>query len=301
MKKLPILIVIAGPTAVGKTAFSIDLALALDSEIISADSRQFYKEMHIGTAKPSLSEMKGVIHHYIGFLSVGDYYSAGMFELDVLQKLDVLFEKHPYVILTGGSGLYIKAVCEGMNEIPDPDLAIRAQLYEELENKGLDALVVELAEKDPVYCQTADLNNPQRVIRALEVIRDTGRPYSAYRSDKTVQRPFRLLKIGLDREREELYHRINVRVDQMIAAGLLEEAKGLWPLKHLNALQTVGYRELFAYLDGLCDFEEAIRLMKRNSRRYAKRQLTWFKADPEMHWFHPDQITEAKQWIEQQL
>ncbi|MCC5932465.1 MAG: tRNA (adenosine(37)-N6)-dimethylallyltransferase MiaA [Cyclobacteriaceae bacterium] len=301
MEKLPTLIVIAGPTAVGKTAFSIDLALALGSEIISADSRQFYKEMHIGTAKPVQNEMKGVAHHFIGFISVQDYYSAGMFELDVLRKLDVLFEKHPLVILTGGSGLYIKAVCKGMNEIPNPDLSIREQLYLELENKGLDVLRAELSEKDPVYCQSADLNNPQRIIRALEVIRDTGKPYSAYRSDKSVKRPFRILKIGLDRDREELYQRINDRVDQMMKGGLLEEAKSLWFLKHLNALQTVGYRELFAYLDGQSDFEEAIRLLKRNSRRYAKRQLTWFKADPEMQWFHPDQLAEAKQWIEQQL
>ncbi|MGF1638003.1 MAG: tRNA (adenosine(37)-N6)-dimethylallyltransferase MiaA [Cyclobacteriaceae bacterium] len=294
------LIVISGPTAVGKTTFSVELAKRLKCQVISADSRQFFKEMKIGTARPSEEELQGVPHHFLGFLSVQDYYSAGMFELDVLRLLERLFKVNDYVIMVGGSGLYIQAVCQGMNEIPDVDLSFREQLYQELAISGLDPLVAELERKDPKYAQLTDLKNTQRVIRALEVIRATGQCYSSFRNDQPVNRPFNIIKLGIERNREELYERINLRVDQMISQGLFEEAKTLYTYKHLNSLLTVGYKEIFAYLDGNYSKEDAIRVLKRNSRRYAKRQITWFKKDAETKWFHPDHVEQAIQYINYQ-
>lgn len=295
--KKPLLVVIAGPTAVGKTALCVRLAKALHCDILSADSRQFYKKMAIGTAKPTREEMDGVAHHFIDFLEPEDYYSAGRFEVDVLAKLKDIFVEKQVSILTGGSGLYIQAVCDGMDFFPAPDLAMRDKLYQELDQHGVEPLAEELKMKDPEYFNEVDVENPQRIIRALEICRSTGQPFSQFRKKAMDQRPFSILKIGLERPREELYDRINTRVDMMMEAGLLEEAKSLYPIKALNALQTVGYRELFDYLSSVHDLEEAVRLIKRNTRRYAKRQLTWFKRDEAMTWFSPDDEHEILTFI----
>lgn len=286
------LIVVAGPTAVGKTQLCIKLAKKLQCEIISADSRQFFKELSIGTAKPSSAEMCGVTHHFIDFLSIHQEFSAGMFELSNMDILQKLYAKNEFVIMTGGSGLYIQAVCEGMNSIPAVDPRFRTELYEELERHGLPLLLEELKLKDPEYFGRVDTNNPQRIIRALEICRGSGMPYSVFRKDRKSTRDFKIIKIGLNRDRDELFERINQRMDEMIAAGLFEEAKTNYPHRNLNALKTVGYKEIFAYFDGEYDMQEAIRLLKRNTRRYAKRQLTWFQKDPEFIWFHPDQYHE---------
>lgn len=298
MNSDPQVIVIAGPTAVGKTDLCIRLAKKLDCEIISADSRQFFKELSIGTAKPSVAEMKGVKHHFIDFISIKEEFSAGKFEIATLELLPKVFKKNQRVIITGGSGLYIQAVCQGMNDIPLIDMKFREELYEELAAHGLDPLLEELNIKDPLYYEKVDKNNPQRIIRALEVCRGTGEPYSHFRTDVKMERNFHQIKIGLNREREELFDRINLRVDQMIADGLVDEVKGLLDYRSVNALKTVGYKEIFAYLDGDYDLKEAIRLLKRNTRRYAKRQLTWFKKDEEYAWFHPDEFYELLNFIE---
>ena len=282
----PQLISIVGPTAVGKTAFGIDLAKEFNTEIISADSRQFYREMEIGTAKPTDLELETVKHHFINSHSVKEYYSAGAFERDVLNKLEESFKSSDTMLMVGGSGLYIKAVCEGFDEIPKVDDSIREKLNGQLKEDGLDSLLQELEAKDPLFFDQVDRQNHQRVIRALEVIRSTGKTFMEFRQKKpTVKRPFENRKIGLEMEREKLYERIDSRMDRMIEAGLFEEAENLYPHRHLNALQTVGYREIFDLMDGKYDREEAVRLLKRNSRRYAKRQMTWFKADPEIKWF----------------
>ena len=291
------LIVIAGPTAVGKTDFCIKIAKKLQCEIISADSRQFYKELSIGTAKPSKQEMKGVKHHFIDFISVDQEFSAGKFELEVLRLLPELHNKNHLALLTGGSGLYIQAVCKGMNDIPEVDAKFREELYQELDVHGLQMLLEELRIKDPEYYRMVDQSNHQRIVRALEICRGTGLPYSSFRTDKHVTRDFDVIKIGLDRERGELFQRINQRVDTMFAGGLIDEVKNVLDRRHLNALKTVGYKEIFGLLDGEYDVEEATRLLKRNTRRYAKRQLTWFKKDPEFKWFHPDQMDEVLSYI----
>ncbi len=283
---VPCLITIVGPTAVGKTAKAIELAQALNSEIISADSRQFYQEMKIGTAKPSPEELQKVRHHFVDSHSIHDFYSAGDFERDTLALLNGLFKTNSKVIMVGGSGMYVKAVCEGFDEMPEIDTAVREELNKDFLENGLDELLVELRSSDPEFYEVVDKNNHQRVIRALEVIRSTNQPFSSFRNNKpSKSRPFKNVKIGLDLPREELYHRIDHRMDQMIIDGLFEEAEALYEHKTLNALQTVGYKEIFGFMDGEYDKEEAIRLLKRNSRRYAKRQLTWFKADPEIRWF----------------
>ena len=282
------LIVISGPTAVGKTELCVSLAKRLNCEIISADSRQFYRELNVGTAKPTSEEMQGVRHYFIDYIPVQKELSSGAFELEALDVISNIFENNDRTILAGGSGLYIQAVCDGMNDIPKVSLAYRDSLYKELEEHGLDPLLQELKTKDLVYYQAVDRSNPQRIIRALEVCRATGKPYSYFREDKKTQRPFHIIKVGLDREREDLFERINTRVDQMMQDGLLEEAKNLYRFRHLNALKTVGYKELFEYMDHQYDLSEAIRLIKRNTRRYAKRQLTWFKKDQEFTWFHPE-------------
>jgi tRNA dimethylallyltransferase len=295
------MIVVVGPTAVGKTNFCIRLAKKLDCEIISADSRQFYKDLSIGTAKPNTAEMSGVKHHFIDFLPIQEEFSAGKFEMAVLALLDKIFNKNNRVIMTGGSGLYIQAVCEGMNEIPHVDSLIRKSLYQELESHGLAPLVEELKVKDPVYFEQVDIRNTQRIIRALEICRGTGNPYSSFRTDQKTSRDFEMIKIGLERSREEIFGRIDNRMDEMIKNGLFEEAERFYSTKHLNALKTVGYREIFGYLDGAYDKNEAIRLLKRNSRRYAKRQLTWFKKDAEFNWFHPDDFDLIIHYITEKL
>ena len=282
------LIVIAGPTAVGKTSLCIQLAQKLNCEIISADSRQFFKELSIGTAKPTHQELKSVKQHFIDFISITEEFSAGRFELAALELMQKLFKSTDTVLMTGGSGLYIQAVCDGMNDIPDVDMKFRQELYEELDEHGLDALLEELKVKDPQYFEIVDRNNPQRIIRALEICRGIGEPYSGFRTDKRVERNFEIIKIGLELERSELFNRIDTRVDDMIENGLIEEAKNHYNYRHLNALKTVGYKEIFGFVEQKYDLDEAIRLIKRNTRRYAKRQLTWFKKDEDFRWFRPD-------------
>ena len=282
----PRLISIVGPTAIGKTAVGIGLAKGLNTEIISADSRQFYREMAIGTAKPTTKELELVPHHFINSHSIEEYYSAGAFEKDVLEKLEVLFRTKDNVLMVGGSGLYVKAVWEGFDEMPEVDDSIRVELNEQFKESGLGSLLDELLQKDPDYYEQVDRKNHQRVIRALEVIRSTGKTFMDFRQKKpTIDRPFENVKIGLEIDREMLNLRIDKRMDHMIASGLFKEAEDLYPQRHLNALQTVGYKEIFGYFDGKYDQEETIRLIKRNSRRYAKKQMTWFKADLEIEWF----------------
>ncbi|MGK7389034.1 MAG: tRNA (adenosine(37)-N6)-dimethylallyltransferase MiaA [Candidatus Cyclobacteriaceae bacterium M2_1C_046] len=285
------LIVIVGPTAVGKTRAAIALANHFDTEVISADSRQFYKEMTIGTAKPSPKERAAAKHHFIDFLPVTDKFNAGDFEREALAKLDAIFEKSSVAIVTGGSGLYVNALCYGFDDIPEVPVEIRDRLNSEFEEKGLVHLQEKLRMADPVYFDTVDRNNPQRLIRALEVYEHTNSPYSQFRKKELSDRNFMPIFIGLELPREELYERINQRVDNMIDEGLIEEVKSLLPFKEENALQTVGYQELFDYLDNKITLSEAIDLIKRNTRRYAKRQLTWFRRNENTFWYHPDDIS----------
>jgi len=296
-----LLVVIAGPTAVGKTPLCIELAQAFHTEIVSCDSRQFYKEMQIGTAVPGESELAVVKHHFIQHLSISDAYDVSTYEADALQVLDELFRKHEVVILTGGSGLYINAVCQGFDELPDPDPALRKELENTLKSQGLIVLQEQLKELDPDFYEIVDINNPKRLLRAVEVCLITGQPYSRLRKGQKKTRPFRVLKIALNRERKELFARIAERTGQMMEMGLLDEVAALQSLRHLNALKTVGYRELFEYLDGRCTLAQAIENIKTNTRRYAKRQLTWFKKDKDYHWFHPDQKKEIMYLVSSQL
>ncbi len=286
------LIVIVGPTGIGKTSLSIVLAQHLKTEIISADSRQFYHETEIGTAKPNAQELAAAPHHLINSLSIQDEYSVGDFEKEAISIISEIHQKHDSVVLVGGSGLYVDAVCYGLDQFPHIDPKYREQLNEEHAHTGLSTLQQELLDKDPEYHSIVDLKNPQRVIRALEVIRATGQTFTSFRKRSKVTRPFEILKIGLEMDRKKLYERIDLRMDLMIQAGLFEEAEKLYPFKELNALQTVGYQEIFGFLDGKYDKTEAIRLLKRNSRRYAKRQMTWFKKDENTHWFQPDHTEE---------
>jgi tRNA dimethylallyltransferase len=292
------LIVIAGPTAVGKTDLCVELAKHFEVPVISADSRQFFKEMSIGTAKPTIAEMQGVVHYFIDSHSIAEPFNAGAYSEEALKLIDHLFTEMDFLILTGGSGLYIKAVCEGFDEMPEIEEGTRNQLVSEYADKGLLPLLEELKMSDPVYYGQVDKANHQRILRALEVIRSTGVPFSFYRKSEKASRSFKTIKIGLERPREELYERINSRMDLMLEAGLEEEVKALLPYKNMNALQTVGYKEVFDFFDGIYDREEMIRLLKRNSRRYAKRQLTWFKKDKEYRWFNPVQKAEIIDFIE---
>ncbi|UYZ63728.1 tRNA (adenosine(37)-N6)-dimethylallyltransferase MiaA [Hymenobacter weizhouensis] len=289
----PTLLVISGPTAVGKTALCVRLAQELGTEVVSADSRQFYRELNIGTAKPTVEEMQGVPHHFINSHSIREEYNAGRFEQDALALLEKLFRRHRVVILTGGSGLYLQAVTEGFDEMPAAPPQFREQLHQELVAAGLEPLVAELARLDPVTHARIDRQNPQRVLRALEICRATGQQFSSFHQARpAAPRPFRIRKLALTRDRDELYQRIDQRMDLMLAQGLEAEARALLPYRQHNALQTVGYQELFDYFDGHYDYAEAVRLLKRNSRRYAKRQLTWLRRDPHYQWLHPGEMSE---------
>lgn len=291
------LIVVLGPTGVGKTALCIQLAQALNTEIISADARQCYQEISIGTAKPTMEELAAVKHHLVDFLPLDQPYSAGAFAKDALTILEQLFQHHQWVILTGGSGLYIKALCEGFDDMPPVDQSLRDQLNLQLKNEELASLVDLLRSHDPQYAEEVDLNNPQRVIRALEVCLTTGQSYSSIRKNNPKERPFKVIKVGLERDRAELYQRINQRVDQMIEVGLWEEAAKLYSRRELPALKTVGYQEVFDAISGQTNRETAIEMIKQNSRRYAKRQMTWFKKDTSIHWFHPEDLTGIQEYI----
>jgi len=288
MKTLAVLL---GPTGVGKTELSLSLAEALGSPIINADSRQIYREIPIGTAAPTAAEQARVPHFFVGTHSLEDDYNAGQYERDALALMDRLFASHDTLLMVGGAMMYIDAVCNGLDEIPAVSPALRQQLQEEYRQKGLGWLQEQVRECDPDYFGRADICNPQRLLHALEVTRQTGRPYSSFRTGKKKERPFRIVKIGLDRPREELYARINSRVDAMLAQGLLEEVRQVIPFREKNALQTVGYREMFKYLDGEWSLDEAADMVRQNSRHYAKRQLTWFKADEDVHWVHPEKTT----------
>ena len=278
------LIIILGPTAVGKTEYSLNLAERLQTEILSCDSRQMFREMKIGTAAPSEDELKRVPHHFIGNLSIHDYYSCGKYEIEALQKCEELFKKHDTLVMTGGSMLYIDAVCNGIDEMPDIDKELRNSLWERYEKEGIESLRQELKILDPEYAQKVDPKNGKRIIHALEICLQAGKPYSEIRKNQKKERPFEIQKIGIYREREELNHRINLRVDKMFEQGLYEEALGLYPFKHLNSLNTVGYKELFAHFDGQCSLEEAKEKIKTDTRRYAKKQMTWFKKDEDIKW-----------------
>jgi tRNA dimethylallyltransferase len=275
----PTLVVISGPTAVGKTEYTIQQALNYNTCILSADSRQFYREMKIGTAFPSQEEIAKVPHFFLGNKSIHDYYSVSKFEQDVLQLLPELFKKNNIVILTGGSGLYIDAVCKGIDDLPDPIQDIRDEINHLFQNEGIEALRSRLKILDPVFYEQVDLANHKRLMRGIEVSMQMGKPYSWFLTNSSKKRDFNIVKYCLNRPREILYDRINLRVDAMINEGLLDEVKSLYPFKHLNALNTVGYKELFDYLDGKISFENAIEDIKTHTRRYAKRQLTWFKRD----------------------
>ena len=291
------LIVITGPTAVGKTQLCLDIARHFDIPIINADSRQIYKELSIGTAKPSAEEQQLVKHYFVGTLSLQDYYSASLFETQVMDLLSTLFKTSDYALMAGGSMMYIDAVCDGIDDIPTIDDKTRATMKQRLADEGLPKLCEELQRLDPEYYEIVDRQNPKRVVHALEICTMTGRTYTSFRQRNKKQRPFRIVKIGLNREREELYKRINARVDMMMQQGLLKEAEALYPMRDQNALNTVGYKELFDYFDGRWPLDEAVERIKGNTRRYARKQLTWYKKDPQIRWFHPDQKKEIIDYI----
>jgi len=295
------LLVILGPTASGKTDLSIEIASHFETEIISSDSRQFYLEMKVGTSVPDDEQLRRIKHHFIRFISIKDYYNAFLYERDVLNILPSLFEKYPAVIMCGGSGLYIDAVCKGMDYIPDVDPTVREKYNKLFREEGIEGLRIALKIMDPDYYRIVDLKNPRRIVRALEICETAGRPYSSFLRKESPRRDFRIIKIGLERPRDELYRRINERVDLMMAGGLEEEAMSLNGFRHLNALQTVGYRELFDYFDGKIDLASAINLIKQNTRRYAKRQITWWAKEKDIKWFHPDAKEEIIKFLEDEL
>jgi len=290
-------VVIAGPTAVGKTDVAIQLAKEWKTEIISADSRQFYNEMSIGTAKPDLQQLSEVKHHFVGHLSIHDYYNVSRFENDALHILNTLFEQHNLVFMVGGSGLYIDAVCTGIDDFPDPEPEYRNYLKGVYQDDGIARLQEMLSELDPEYFATVDINNPNRLLRALEVCHSTGKKFSEQRLNSLKKRDFHIIRTGLNLPRPELFSRIELRVDQMIEKGLVEEVKSLMPYRHLNALNTVGYKEIFEYLDSKITFEQAILNIKTSTRRYAKRQLTWFNRTDEYTWFEPSQLNEITNYL----
>lgn len=295
------LIILLGPTGVGKTELSLRLAEHFNTPIISSDSRQLYRDLPIGTAAPTEQQLRRVKHYMVGTLSLTDYYSASQFEEEVIALLQTLHPHHPNVLMTGGSMMYIDAVCKGIDDMPTVTPDIRKAVYDQFEAEGLPPLLAELEKADPIHYNEVDRNNYKRVLHAVEICRQTRKPYSSFRTNRRKERPFRIIKIGLTREREELCNRINLRVDQMMADGLLEEARRVYPFKHLNALNTVGYKELFKYLDGEWTLDFAVEKIKRNSRVYARKQMTWFKRDPEITWFHPDDETGILQQIQTAL
>jgi tRNA dimethylallyltransferase len=291
------LIVVTGPTAIGKTGLAISLAKQLGTEIINADSRQIYREMVIGTAVPTKAQQADIRHHFINHKSIQEYYNASLFEREAIELLDKLFRHHDMVILTGGSGMYIDAVCNGIDDLPTIDPAVREKVRQEYHTEGLEGICTRLMKADPDYFQKVDVNNPQRLMKALEVIEMTGKPYSSYLTGKSKSRSFRTIKIGLDMPRPKLHENINKRVDAMMSDGLLEEVRLLYPFRHLNALNTVGYKELFDYLDSKWTLNEAIEKIKGHTRQYARRQLTWFRKDKEIRWFHPDEYDQMMDFI----
>ena len=299
MSSAKTLIVITGPTAVGKTALCLDIAQHFGIPIINADSRQIYKELKIGTASPTDEQLAKVKHYFVGSLSLNDYYSASLFEQQTMEILEREFAKSDYALMAGGSMMYIDAVCNGIDDIPTVDDHTREALKARLANEGLEPLVEELRQLDPEYYEIVDKQNPRRVVHGLEICLMTGKTYTSFRKREKKQRPFRIVKIGLNRDREELYNRINLRVDEMMDEGLLEEARNLYPMRHMNALNTVGYKEMFTYLDGTWTLEEAVERIKGNTRRYARKQLTWYKKDEQIRWFHPDQKEEIISYISQ--
>lgn len=295
------LIVLIGPTGVGKTELSLHIAEYFKTAIISSDSRQLYADLKIGTAAPTEEQLKRVPHHFVGTLKLTDYYSAAQYETEVLHLLSDLFKANDAVIMTGGSMMYVDAVCKGIDDIPTVDNETRELMKQRFEQEGLEPLCAELKLLDPEYYKIVDLKNPKRVIHALEICYMTGKTYTSFRTRNTKERPFRIIKIGLTREREELYNRINRRVDIMMEEGLLEEAKSVYPYKHLNSLNTVGYKEIFKYLDGEWELSFAVEKIKQNSRIYSRKQMTWFRRDTDIQWFHPEQEREILDYIKNQL
>lgn len=297
----PLLVVLLGPTGVGKTDLCIRLADTFHVPIINADSRQIFAEIPIGTAAPTKEQLARVKHYFVGTHHLQDYYSASMFEQDALNIIQNEFLSHPCALMSGGSMMYIDAVCNGIDDIPTVDDKTRTWMKRRLAEEGLPALVQELKELDPEHYAVVDKQNPRRVVHALEICHMTGKTYTSFRTNSKKERPFRILKIGLNRPREELYDRINRRVDMMMADGWLDEARSVYPLRHLNALNTVGYKELFLYFDGTWPLEEAVERIKGNTRRYMRKQLTWFKRDPEIHWFTPDETDEIVALVKAEL
>ena len=295
------LVILLGPTGVGKTELSLRIAEWLGTPILSADSRQIYRDLPIGTAAPTPEQLARVRHYFVGTLGLTDYYSASQFETDVLSLLPILYKEHDAVVMTGGSMMYIDAVTKGIDDIPTVRPDIREQVWADYHAKGLAPLLEELQKVDPAHYEEVDRNNYKRVVHAIEICRQTGLPYSSFRTRTRKERPFRILQIGLTRDREELCDRINRRVNQMMADGLLDEARRVYPFRELNSLNTVGYKELFQYFDGNWTLDEAVEKIKRNSRVYARKQMTWFKRDAEISWFHPSQEAEIRAFIQQQL
>jgi tRNA dimethylallyltransferase len=291
------LIVLIGPTGVGKTDLSLRIAKEFSTEIVSADSRQLYADLKIGTAAPTAEQLACVPHHLVGTLQLTDYYSAARYEEEAMAVITRLFESHDTVLLTGGSMMYVDAVCNGIDDIPTVDADTRELMMRRYHEEGLERLCAELRLLDPEYYSIVDLKNPKRVIHALEICYMTGRTYTSYRTQQKKERPFRIIKVGLRREREELYERINRRVDIMMEQGLLDEARRFYPYRTLNSLNTVGYKELFAYLDGECTLAFAVEKIKQNSRIYSRKQMTWFKRDESIHWFHPDREEQIMELI----
>jgi len=299
--KRPKLLVLLGPTGVGKTNISLQLAEHFGCPIVSSDSRQFYRELKIGTAAPTDEQLKRVKHYFIGSHSIFDSYNAGQYEQDAIKLLDKLFENHKVVLLVGGSMMYIDAVCNGMDEIPNVDAKTRAFCQKQYSEFGLEFIQNELKRLDPVHYKEVAIQNPKRIIHALEICNMTGKPYSEFRTGQRKLRNFEILKIGLNRPRTELYDRINSRVDEMMNEGLMQEAEQFYAFRNLNTLNTVGYKELFEYMDGNWTLEFAINMIKQDTRRYAKRQLTWFNRDQEIQWYHPEELEAKMELLYQNL
>lgn len=291
------LFVIVGPTGVGKTSLCLKVAEHLNTVIINADSRQVFKEIPVGTAAPTKDERKSIRHFFVGNLHINEYYNASKYEQDVLKLLNILFKYKDNVIMSGGSMMYVDAVCKGIDDIPSVDDNIRKTLQERFDKEGLSGISKELALLDPDYYAIVDKNNHKRIIHALEICLSTGKPYSSFRKNTTKERPFRIIKIGLNMDRQRLYERTDLRVEQMIHDGLIQEALNVYEYKVLNALNTVGYKETFEYLDGLCTLDNAIFRIKSNTHKYCRKQLTWFRRDPNIHWFSPDNIEEIINYI----